>query len=236
MHKLPFWIGTFVSWFVLGRERRRKVRGAINRFFFYVPIARFIKQTYGVRVRKIRFVRQISMKRMTCVVNDKYYVKVFRFVSIQRLNDYKFLMNFIRSHLPVKIPEIFVSKHIPMYVAEKLPGTDMRDFDKSSLIKNEKQIKQQVLNVIQALRDIDVMTIPDNQRFLTNVQSRTQSYGSVTKKSVLAHCDLNPSNVRLDKGFNVVSIIDWDSMQIVQNKNTDIDGFDRLWKIFKHTK
>ena len=236
MHKIPFWIGTFISWFVPGRERRRHVRGVINLFFFYIPIARFINRTYGVRVNKICFVRQISMKRVTCVVNDRYFVKIFRFVSVQRLNDYKFLLNFIRPQLPIQIPEIFVAKNIPMYVADKLAGTDMRDFDKAHLIKKEKHIKQQVFDVIKALRNIDVNAIPDNQRFLTNVQSRGQSSDSVTKTSVLAHCDLNPSNVRLDKNFNVVSIIDWDSMRIVQNPDTDIDGFNKLWEIFKNTK
>ncbi|MBR5904364.1 MAG: hypothetical protein IKZ49_02405 [Alphaproteobacteria bacterium] len=232
MYKIPFYIGTFLSWFIPGRENRRHIRGKINVFFFYVPIALFVKRTYGEKVKNIKFVRQISMKRFTCVVNNKYYVKIFRFVPVKRLNDYKFLLDFIRPYLKVQIPEIFVAKHIPMYVAEKISGTDMRDFDKDLIKKNEKKIKKQVMDIIDSLQKIPVMKIPDNQRFLQCVQARKISHEIITKKSVLAHRDLNASNLRLDDKLNIVSIIDWDSMCIVQKPNTDKEMFAKLWKFY----
>ena len=233
MYKIPFFIGTFLSWFVPGRNNRRNLRGRVNVFFFWIPIALFVKRVYGVRVKKIRFVRQISMKRMTCVVNDRYYVKIFRFVSVQRLNDYKFLLDYIKPKLPVKIPEIFVAKHIPMYVTEKMPGKDMRDFDKDVIVKNEKSITKQVFNLIKALKSIDVHSIPNNERFINNVQSRAKYVSPVTKTSVLAHCDLNAGNLRLDDKLKLVSIIDWDSMLIVPDPDRDEKVFTKLWEIYK---
>ena len=236
MFRIPFYIGTFISWFVPGRERRRRLRGKINVFFFYIPIARFVKRVYGERVNKIRFVRQISMKRMTCVVNDRYYVKIFRFVSVERLNDYKFLLDFIRPYLNIQIPEIFVAKHIPMYVADKLCGQDMRDFDKALVLKNEKKIKQQMFDIIDALKSVPVSKIPNNQRFVYCVQNRHGVHQKIGTNAVLAHCDLNASNLRLDDDMNIVSIIDWDSMAIVQDPNTDKNKFEKLWEIFKGQK
>ena len=234
MHKIPFFIGTFISWFVPGRENRRAVRGKINLFFFYIPIALFIKSTYGESVKHIKFVRQISMKRMTCVVNDKYYVKIFRFVSVKRLNDYKFLLDFIRPYLNVQIPEIFVAKHIPMYVAEKISGKDMRDFDKKIILKNEAKIKKQVFEIIDSLKNIPVDLIPNNNRFAQCVQARGYNVqNKIAKGYVLAHRDLNASNLRLDEKLNIVSIIDWDSMCIVANPNTDKEMFEKLWKNYK---
>ena len=130
MYKIPFYISGFISYFIPGHYRRRYVRGTINVFFFRVSIAHFVKHIYGVDIKNIRFVRQVSMNRMICVVNDRYYVKIFRDVSVKRLKDYKFLLDFIRPYLKVKIPEIFVHDTIPMYVADKLPGKDMRDLIK----------------------------------------------------------------------------------------------------------
>lgn len=235
MHKIPFFIGTFISYFVPGRERRRRVRGRINLFFFYIPIVLFIHRVYGERVKSIKFVRQISMKRMTCVVNGKYFVKVFRFVSVKRLNEYKLLLDFIRSHLPVKIPRVFVAKHIPMYVAEKLPGRVMTELNKKTVIKNGRKIKSQVSRIINALTSIPVSSIPDNKRFASRIQARKVE-NIICKSSVLAHCDLNPGNLLLDKNFKIVSIIDWDSMAIVPNPNKDKEDFARLWDIYAKAK
>ena len=232
MHKIPFFIGTFISYFVPGRKNRRRVGGWINMFFFYIPIRLFIKRTYGVRVKTMRFVRQISMKRMTCVVNDRYFVKVFRFVPVKRLNEYKFLLDFIRPHLPVKIPKIFVAQRIPMYVADKLPGRVMVDFDKQVIMKSEKKIKKKVSEIITALKSIRVDSIPDNERFVYPIQVRRVGKG-IAKNSVLAHCDLNPTNLLLDSNLKIVSIIDWDSMAIVPDVNKDENGFANLWEKYK---
>ena len=237
MYKIPFYLGGFVSDFVPGRYRRRRVRGWINVFFFRVSIARFVKRIYGVRINNIRFVRQVSMNRMICVVNDRYYVKIFRDVTVNRLNDYKFLLDFIRPYLKVKIPEIFVDKKIPMYVADKLPGKDMRDFDKASIIKNEKKIKSQMMDIINAMQSIPVESIPNNERFLFPLQyKKTDKKTKIGRDSVLAHLDLNASNIRLDSNFNVVSIVDWDSLSIVDNPDIDKNSFEKLWEIHKKSK
>lgn len=232
MYKLPFYIGHIISCFVPGRERRRRVRGVVNVFLYRIPIARFIKKTYGVRANTIKFVRQVSMNRMTCVVNNRYYVKIFRNVSVKQLNDYKFLLDWIRPKLKVKIPEIYVDKHIPMYVADRLPGKDMRDFDAKSIMQHEKQIKHQVIDTIDAMQHIPVKKIPGYKRFLSGLQNQN-SNTKIGKDSVLAHLDLNASNLLLDDKFNVISIVDWDSLSIVPTPNIDRDSFENLWAIYK---
>ncbi len=237
MYKIPFYISGFISYFIPGRYRRRYVRGTINVFFFYLAIARFVKHIYGIRVKNIRFVRQVSMNRMICVVNDRYYVKIFRDVTVKQLKDYKFLLDFIRPYLKVKIPEIFVHDTIPLYVADKLPGKDMRDFDKTSIIKNEKKIKSQVLDIINAMQSIPLNAIPDNERFLFPLQyKKTGKKPKIGRGSVLAHLDLNASNIRLDDNFNVVSIVDWDSLSIVDSPDIDKNSFEKLWEIHKKSK
>lgn len=237
MYKIPFYLSGFVSYFVPGRYRRRRVRGTINVFLFYIPIAKFIKRVYGVKTKTIRFVRQVSMNRMTCVVNDRYYVKIFRDVSVEQLNNFKFLLDFIRPYLSVNIPKVFVDKYIPMYVAEKLPGKDLRDFDKKSILKNEKKIKNQMLKMINDMQSISVASIPDNERFLYALQSKkTKKNQKIDCESVLAHLDLNASNLLMDDDLNVISIIDWDSLSIVPSKNIDIDSFKNLWTIFINSK
>ncbi|MBR4806476.1 MAG: phosphotransferase [Alphaproteobacteria bacterium] len=55
----------------------------------------------------------------------------------------------------------------------------------------------------------------------------------IDKNAVLAHCDLNPTNLLLDSNLNIVSIIDWDSMAIVSDVNKDEDGFENLWEKYK---
>ena len=39
----------------------------------------------------------------------------------------------------------------------------------------------------------------------------------------------------MDNNFNVVGIIDWDSMRIVQDSDTDITSFEKLWDIYKNS-
>lgn len=236
MFRIPFFIGTFISWFFPNRKRRRVVRGKINVFFFHIPIACFVRRTYGVRVKSIRFVRQVSVNRMTCVVNNRYYVKIFRDVSVEQLNNYKFLLDFVRPHLDMNIPQIFVAKHIPMYVADKLPGTDLRDFDKAQIMRHERKIKSQMIKMIDDMQNISVQSIPDNKRFLYPLQYKpTIPAPKITKKSVLAHLDLNASNLMLDDKFNVISVIDWDSLSIVPSPNIDRDSFEQLWTKYKNS-
>ena len=57
----------------------------------------------------------------------------------------------------------------------------------------------------------------------------------IGRDSVLAHLDLNASNIRLDDNFDVVSIVDWDSLSIVDSPNIDKDSFEKLWNIYKNS-
>lgn len=236
MYKLPFYIGGVVSYFIPGRYRRRRVRGVINVLLFRSVITRFIKDVYGVRAKTIRFVRQVSMNRMTCVVNGRYYVKIFRDVSVKQLDDYKFLLDYMRPYLKVQIPEIFVHKNIPMYVADRLPGKDLRDFGKNVIMQHETKIKSQVMDMINDMQNISVKSIPDNERFLSPLQiNKTNNKHKIGRNSVLAHLDLNASNLLLDDDFNVISVVDWDSLSIVENSNIDKDSFEKLWTIYKNS-
>ena len=53
---------------------------------------------------------------------------------------------------------------------------------------------------------------------------------------MLAHLDLNASNLLMDDDLNVVSVVDWDSLSIVQDPDTDKKSFESLWNIFKNSK
>lgn len=234
MYKIPFYISGLLSNLFIGQDRRRRIRGNINVFLFRIPIAQFVRRTYGVHVKSVRFVRQVSMNRMTCVVNNRYYVKIFRDVSIKRLNSYQLLLDIVRPHLDVAIPKIFVAKRMPMYVADKLPGKNLHDFSKASVIKHERKIKSQVIKMIDELQEIPVKSIPNNELFLMPLQHKSSMRPpKIQKNSVLAHLDLNVSNFMLDNDYNVVGIVDWDSLSIVNDPNLDRDGFERLWNIYK---
>lgn len=231
MYIWPFYISNLISCFVPGRSRRHRVRGLVNTFLYRLPISIFIKRVYGEKVKTIRFVRQATLNRMICVVNDKYFVKVFRNVSVAQLNSYKFLLDFIRPNLKVIIPEIIVAKHIPMYVCEKLPGKDMREFDHAVIIKNKNKIKKQVWDVIDTIQKIPVKSIPGYERFMFSMQpERTIEKECKNGQCVLAHFDLNTGNLLLDEKLNVISVIDWDSLSVAKNPNTDKDIFLKYWK------
>lgn len=234
MHKIPFFIGCFLSCFIPGIQNRRNVRGWINVLFFYFPIKRFVKRVYNEPIKKIRFVRQISMKRMTCVVNDKYFVKIFRFVSVKRLNDYKNLLDAIRPYLNVNIPEIFVDKHIPMYVDERLPGTIMTYLNKKDVIKHERKITTQVHKMVDDLSGIPHKNIPNKELFVVKLQAKKiPNNVKITKKFGLAHDDLNPGNLLLDKDFNLVGVIDWDSLVFIPDANNNKNLFDKKFLHYK---
>ncbi|MCQ2598781.1 MAG: hypothetical protein MJ187_00145 [Alphaproteobacteria bacterium] len=237
MYKIPFFIGTFFSWFVPGRYNRRIVRGNINVLFFYVRIKLFIRRVYGEHVKTIRFVRQVSTNRMTCVVNDRYYVKIFRNVSVQQLNAYRDLLNFIRPYLKVKIPDVFVDTSVPMYVADRLPGIDLVKMNKKQVLLHEERIKSQMLSVVAALQNIDVKSIPNYMLYCNALQMNTHTceMHKINGDFVLAHSDLNASNLMLDKHFNVISILDWDSLHIVNDKSLEYKSFEQLWQKYKHS-
>ena len=234
MYKIPFYISALISNLFTGQDRRRRIRGNVNVFLFRIPIARFVRRTYGVRVHTIRFVRQVSMNRMTCVVNNRYFVKIFRDVSVAQLNNYQLLLDIVRPHLGVEIPRIFVAKKMPMYVADKLSGKNLHEFGKDNIIKHEKKIKNQIVKMIDELQGISVKSIPNNELFLMPLQHKKNAKKpTITKNSVLAHLDLNVSNFMLDDKYNIVGVVDWDSLSIVNDANRDKNDFERLWNIYK---
>ena len=233
MYKIPFAIGNILSWFVYGSERRKRFRGKVNVFLFRPYVARFIKRTYGERMTSFKFVRQRTLNRFIAVANDKYYVKIFRNVTRQQICDFCELMEIVRKALSVEIPVCIVDKKIPMYVCKKNSGISLYSFDKNYVLANSEKIGAQIRNIITQLQSIDVDNIPNNKRFLTNIQNhRTAELPCENCRHVLAHFDLNPSNLLVDKKLNILSVIDWDTISIAKNPNTDWRVFVKQWDIF----
>ena len=231
MNKIPFYIGNIVACFVPNNKRRSRVRGWLNVALFRPWIAAFVRRVYGIKPKNIKFVRQITLNRMSCVVDDKYFVKVFRNANVRQLNNLKFLLDFIRPYMHVEISSIVVHKSIPMYVSPRIPGRSIYDFDKADVLKNEKKILKQVANIIHDLQSVDVKSIPDADRFKIGVQpERTPEHLVGKKHPVLAHFDLNEKNFLFDDELNIVGVIDWDSLSIAQHPETDMEIFTKYWE------
>ncbi|MCR4917774.1 MAG: hypothetical protein K5912_02395 [Alphaproteobacteria bacterium] len=233
MNKIPFLIGNFFACFVPGSERRSACRGKVNIFFFRFKIAGFIKRVYGEKLHTVKFVRQHTLNRVVCLVNDKYYVKIFRTVSLEQLNNFAFLVNYVRPYISVQIPNIIVDKKIPMYVCEKLDGIGIESFDSKFVLKNEKKFLNQVLKIIKELQSVDVDKIPDNKRFESSMQPRRLDYPEQGMHKVLGHFDLNETNFLFDKDFNIVAVLDWDALSIANNQETDKNIFIKFWNRYK---
>ena len=234
MHTVPFFIGNTLACLVPGSERRARFRGKINLFLFRPWIARFIKREYGERVRTLRFVRQRTLNRVVGIVNDKYYVKIFRNVTNQQIRDFVFLMNTIRPAIRVNIPRVVVDKKLPMYACESNPGREIDTFDKAFVLKNEKHIFDQIHDIINQLQSVDVEKIPNNERFLTNMQNRRYPELPCTGcHRVLGHFDMNLTNFLFDDKLNIISAIDWDALSIANNPDTDWLIFMRFWNQYR---
>ena len=52
-------------------------------------------------------------------------------------------------------------------------------------------------------------------------------------KPVLAHFDLNESNLFFDKDINIIGVIDWDTLSIAKNPETDMNVFMLFWNRFR---
>ncbi len=235
MSKIPFYIGNFMAMFTPGAVRRARVRGWTNTILYSPRISRLIKEAYNEKVHNIRFVRQINLNRFVCLINDKYYVKVFRNISLQRLQEHKYLVDLVRPHVNVTVPEMYIEKHVPMYVSKKISGYTIFDFDDKTILKNEDKIKKQIKDIINQIQQIDVDSIPDHNRFLYGLQPERQPEKPVTNKkakAVLAHFDLNETNLFFDKDMNITGIIDWDTLSIAKNPETDMNVFNLFWNPF----
>jgi len=133
----------------------------------------------------------------------------------------------------VEVPYVIVDKKLPMYVCEKNTGADFHSFDKNFILKHQKQIFTQMRKILAELHSIDVEKIPDNTRFINDMQGRHKREATTrNEKRVLAHFDMNPSNFLFDSDMNIVSIIDWDSIAIANNPDTDWNMFVNNWEIF----
>lgn len=237
MSKIPFYVGNFLAMFTPGGERRAFVRGNVNIILYTPRIRRFIKRVYNDKLKTVRLVRQINLNRFVCVVNDKYYVKVFRNISLERLQEHKFLVDFVRPYLSVTVPDMHVDNKIPMYVSKKIDGRRIEDFDFKTILKNEDKIKGQIVNIIKEIQSVDVNSIPDNQRFLHGLQPERQPEKAIQSgkkvKPVLAHFDLNETNLFFDDDMNITGIIDWDTLSIAKNPDTDMNVFMLFWNRFR---
>lgn len=230
MSKIPFYIGNFVALVVPDGGRRLRVRGNINRILYTPRIKRFIWQTYHHRVKKVKFVRQINLNRVCLVADDKYYIKLFRNISAERVKNYKELLDFIQPHLSVKIPTIMVDKNMAMYVSKKIPGRSIDDFDIKTIMKNEGKIKKQVSKIISEIQKIKVESIPHHERYTHSLQPERNAEAKYNKPHpVLANFDLNETNLLFDDDMNIIGVIDWDMCSISHTPDTDMSVFTFFW-------
>ena len=231
MTKIPFYIGTFAACFVPSSHKRHVVRGWVNGILYFPRIFMLIWEIYGKFAYKIRFVRQHSPDRCVCVVNDKYYVKIFKRVPVKKLKAFGVLTDYIAPYIRVAIPQIYVGKISNVYVCEKLQGHSIYDFDKKLVLKHHRKIENQVAKIIDDLQKINVKKIPNWRQYMTALQSNDAE--KITSKSVLGHFDLNETNFLFDDNLNICGLIDWDGLRITNDKNKDMQIFMKYWNRYK---
>ena len=232
---LPFYISNFLSCFVAGKSARHRFRGAMNSFLYRPSVAHFVKQTFGDKTHDVKFVRQHTMGRCVCVVNDEYFVKIFRNMSGARLKNFEFLVNYVARKMDIKIPRVYIAKNNHMYVTKKANGFSIYDFDKKFVVKHEKKILAQVDNIISQLQSIDVKKLPDANRFSVALEATSKNIKPepITSESVLSHGDLNVRNFLFDKNLNICGLIDFDGMRITNNRKYDKNVFIKYWNRYK---
>ena len=234
---LPFYISNFMSCFVKNQDKRHKLRLVVNCALYKPFVAHFVKKTFGVRAQSIKPIRQHTMGRFVCVVNDEYFVKVFRNMSGARLKNFECLVNYVAKFLDVDVPRIYISKNNHMYATKKTCGYSIYDFDKKFVIKNEKKILAGVDHIISQLQSIDLAKIKDASRFCVALESTTKKnkIEPITPDSVLTHLDLNVRNFLFDKDLNICALIDFDSLCITNNKTRDKEIFMKYWNRYKES-
>jgi len=235
MNALPFYIGNFISCFVLSAEKRHKIRSDVNFSLYKKSVVRIIKQIFNEKVKDIKFVRQHTPSRFVCVVNDKYYVKIFKKCSKKRIKNFEFLVNWVRKFMDVNIPKIYTSNDGRVYITEKIPGRSIYSFDKEFVLKNQEKILKQCTDIISQLQSIDLKKIPNANRFTVALEptSKKMKPENITNESVLAHLDLNVRNFLFDENLNICRLIDFDSMCIINDKNKDMQIFMKYWERYK---
>ena len=232
---LPFYISNFLSCFIWNKAARHKFRGRVNCFLYTPMMRRFIKKTFDVNVETIKFIRQNTASRCVCVINDKYFVKIFKHDMGNRLADFKFLIDYITPFIKTTIPPVYVSKNNHMYVTKKISGAGIYAFDKKFVLKHEKKILTQADSIILQLQSIDVSKIPNMERFCVALESTTKDAKpeQTSGESVLAHLDLNIRNFLFDDDLNICGLIDFDSLCIINDKMRDKQILMKYWERYK---
>lgn len=237
MSKVPFYVGNFLAIFVPDGARRARVRGNVNMALYTPRIKHFIKRVYNEPVKSIKFIRQINLNRVCLCVNGKYYVKLFRNITPERVKNYKELMDFIAPRISVRMPVVYADDNMAMYVSEKIPGRGIGEFDTETILKNEDKIKSQVEKIISEIQAIKPESIPGVERFGHSLQPERATEPKINvPHPVLAHFDLNETNLLFDDDMNIIGVIDWDMCSIAQNPDTDMFVFNRFWNRFMNGK
>lgn len=232
MPRIPFYIGNILSCLVPGAKRRARCRGMVNLIADTPEIAVLIKLMFNENLHSIKFVRQHTLNRFVCVVNNKYFVKVFRSVSNKRLKDFAKLNEYVRSRISVNMPQVFVAKRDSIIITPRIQGRAITDFPPEQILANQDKIEKQIFEFIDELQSIDVNKIPNKERYLTALQSRTVEMPCDNPRQVLAHFDLNMMNIFFDDDMNLCGIIDWDGLSIASNPETDKTIFLKYWGRF----
>jgi len=229
--KLPFYIGNFVACFVVGSDRRSHVRGAINIFLYMPAIKRLLRRYVSEQVKTVRFVRQRTLNRVVCIINNRWYVKIFRKVTNEQLKNYAVLNDYIVPYISVNIPKIMVDNRLSMYMCDTVVGKSIKNFSKHQILNNSNKIQQQVFKLIDELQNIDIMKIPNYKSYEKSLQPHREEIITEPTK-VLAHFDLNAGNLLFDDDMNIISVIDWDAVAIAHSKDTDRLRFLKCWDRF----
>lgn len=221
--------------FVKNQSKRHTLRGHVNAFLYTPTMTRFIKRVYGEETQTVKFVRQHTPSRFVCVINDKYFVKIFRHNLGTRLKNFEYIVNYIRKFISVPIPMVYASNNKHMYVTQLIDGKSIYDFDKKFVLKNEKKILTQVSKIIKELQSIDLKKIPDLQRFQIALESTSRNIKTeqITDKSVLSHGDLNVRNFLFDDDLNICGLIDFDGLCLTNDKDKDMKIFMKYWNRYQ---
>lgn len=227
--KLSFIIGGVLSSVIRDTQRRRRFRGKFNLFWLRPYIARFIKRAYGEKIETLKFVRQQSMNRVVGIVNDKYYVKIFRKIRVKRIQDFAKLMSVVEKVVSVKINHVVADDKIAMYSYKKIDGMDIHRFEKEFVIKHKTKLFNQIKKIIQEIQSIDVQSVPPDERFVYDMHFEKHGNPSDIKKCVFGHFDMNFGSFLFDKNLNIIALLDWDTIAITDELNGDWNKFMHYW-------
>ena len=92
----------------------------------------------------------------------------------------------------------------------------------------------QVTDIIKQIQSIKIKSVPGWERFVFSMQpERTREKPCDSGHEVFAHFDLNTTNFLFDDKLNIIGVIDWDTLSVANNPETDWDIFMKYWNIYK---